>query len=105
MTEVDLAVGIRGTIVQMIFRRTFSRFSNTLIYADFLPEFEPFCLVLRQIRLHGEAGFRQIQRVFQFRGHARSLSTPHTKKAGNFIIGDGFPHITISVVLSSFARI
>jgi hypothetical protein len=43
---------------------------------------------LRQIRLHGEVGFRQVQRVFEFRGHARSLSTP--EKAGNFIIGDGF---------------
>jgi hypothetical protein len=43
---------------------------------------------LWQIRLHGKVGFRQIQRVFEFRGHARSLSTP--KKAGNFIIGDGF---------------
>jgi hypothetical protein len=45
---------------------------------------------LRQIRLHSEGSLRQIHGVFEFSGHARSLSTPHRKKAGNFIIGDGF---------------
>src|SRR5215469_6479751 len=90
VAEVDLAVGIRRAVVQQVLGSTFSRFSNSLINADFLPEFQPFWLVLWQIRLHGEASFRQVQGVFPFRGHARSLSTPHSKKAGNFIIGDGF---------------
>src|SRR5579884_24369 len=88
VAEMDFTVGVRRSVVQQVGRRIFARLSDTPINADLAPEFEPFWLILRQVRLHGEVGFRQIQRVFQFRGHARSLSTP--EKAGNFIIGDGF---------------
>jgi hypothetical protein len=45
---------------------------------------------LRQICLHTEGSLRQIYGVFEFSGHARSLSTPRSKKGRNFIIGDGF---------------
>ena len=70
VAKMDLAVGVRRTVVQQILRRVLARFANTLINADFLPQLEPFGLVLRQICLHGEVSLRQVQRVFEFRGHS-----------------------------------
>jgi hypothetical protein len=84
--------------MQQVLRRIFARFANALINASFFPKVEPLGLVLRQIRLHGELCPRQIQRVFQFRGHARSLSTPRVEKKGNFIIGDGFNGLALANV-------
>lgn len=97
---MDFAIGIGGTIMEKVLRRAFSRLANAPVNADFVPEFKAFGLILRQIRLHSEAGFRQIDRVFQFGGHAQSLSTPQSKKAGNFIIGDGFNYSAGSGVLA-----
>src|SRR6185437_4925557 len=69
VTKMDFAVSIWRSIVQQILRPTFAGLANALINADFAPEIEPLGLVLRQVRLHGEVGLRQIERVFEFGAH------------------------------------
>ena len=64
-TQVNLTVGIRGTIMESVSRGVLAHLTNPGIEAARFPFFKHFGLVLRQVRLHREGRARQIERIFQ----------------------------------------
>ncbi len=60
--QVNRAVGVRRPVVQDIDGLPFVRLADAVVEPRFLPMFEHFGLVFRQVRLHGEVGLGQIQR-------------------------------------------
>ena len=65
VTQVNVAVGIRRTIVQNIRRLTGAGLANLLVDSGLLPLFQQLRLQLRQVGLHGEGGLRKIDGFFQ----------------------------------------
>ena len=86
MAHVDLAVGIRGPVVQYEFGRPGARIAQLLVDALFIPLPGPSGLALGQVAAHGEGCFRQIQgaAVVDFFGHeAVAASCSAGDKKGN----------------------
>src|SRR5947207_2143975 len=65
MAFVDCAIGIGWPIVKDIDRRALANLANLAVNSHLFPFFEPFGLVLRQVRLHGKISLRQIQGSLQ----------------------------------------
>ncbi len=68
------AVRVWRTIMQYIFLRASAGFANLRVNPHLLPRLEQLRLVLRQVRLHGETGFRKIQRLLKFERLAHRYS-------------------------------
>ena len=62
MADVDAPIGIGRAIVQQVARPAFPCLLNLLVEPFLLPPGEQFRLPLRQIRLHREIGFGEIER-------------------------------------------
>ena len=67
-SEVDLAVRVRGAIVQDEFRRAFTALRDLPVEVHGLPPGEPLRLGRREVGLHREVGPRQIDGVLPL-GH------------------------------------
>ena len=63
--QVNLARGIRRSVVQHKKRCTRARFQNALVEARRFPRRQLLRLALRQLCLHREVGLRKIQRLLQ----------------------------------------
>jgi hypothetical protein len=75
MTDMNIPVGIRRAIMQDEFLLALTCLADALVKFFILLGFQPAWLTLGEIATHGEAGFRQVKRVFGFVGHERvSLS-------------------------------
>ncbi len=72
--QVDGSAGVRGPVVQDIAGRAFPGVPDALVDPHLLPALQHFGLVLGQVGLHGEGGFRQIDGRFQFKRH--SVASP-----------------------------
>src|SRR5579859_661060 len=66
MAFMNRAVRVWRSVMQNVTRETAARLADLRVNIHLLPAFEPFGLVLRQIRLHGEVGFRKIEGLLQF---------------------------------------
>ena len=62
--QMDVAVGIGGTIMQDIDFPSFRNIADLLINVYFLPHFQHLRFFFREIGSHGKVGFRKIQTVF-----------------------------------------
>jgi hypothetical protein len=62
--EVDVAAGVRRTIVEHELRRALSGGTDPSVQIHLRPSGERFWLACRQVRLHREAGAGEIQRIF-----------------------------------------
>ena len=60
VADVDMAVGVGGTVVEDVFRLFLAGFDQLFIEGHLLPLSEDFQLLLGQIGLHGEVGYRQV---------------------------------------------
>ena len=74
VSKVQRTIGVGRPIMQDIAGKALARFLNALINALFFPASQDFRLILWQIRLHGEVGFGQIQRMFQLERHSGIFS-------------------------------
>ena len=61
VAEVDGAVGVGRAVVEDVLGGSGAGGADLVIQMLFLPAFEACGLILRQIRLHGEGGLRQVQ--------------------------------------------
>ncbi len=66
MTNVNIAIGIRGAIMQNEFFSTFACFPNFLVKLLRLPLRQPCRLTLRQVAPHGKNWFQANSTVFIF---------------------------------------
>ena len=64
-SQVNAPVGIGRPIVQYPHGFTRARGANLRVKAFFFPPFDEFGLGLRQVSLHGEGGFGQIDGLLQ----------------------------------------
>src|SRR5438477_9678190 len=71
---MNFAVGVGRPVMQNVNRGAFAGLADALVDALLLPASQHLRLVERQVGLHGEAGARQVQRVFQLQRRAHSLS-------------------------------
>ena len=65
--QMDFAGGVGRAVVQDEERRAGARFQDAAVEPHLLPGGQLLRLALRQLRLHGEIGLRQIQGAFQVR--------------------------------------
>ena len=75
VAQMNFAVGVGRPVMQNVNRGAFAGLTDALVDGLLLPAGQHLRLVERQVGLHGEAGARQIQRVFQLqrRAHAGSM--------------------------------
>ena len=71
---MDRPAGVGRTVVQDVLRRALARLPDAVINPHLLPAFQGFGLILGQVGLHGEGGFRQIDRHLQIEWH--SVTSP-----------------------------
>ena len=74
MTQVDGPVRIGRPIVQDVRRCACPRFTNAVVEPHLLPASQSFWLILRQVCLHREGSFGQIDSGFQVQRHALAFS-------------------------------
>ena len=74
--QVDRSAGIGRAVVQNVgaFSRPFAGLADAVVDSHLLPAGEHFGLVLGQVGLHWEGGFRQIDGSFQVERHSVGLS-------------------------------
>ncbi len=68
VADVDVAVGVRGAVVQHEFLRAAARRADRLVDLLFLPLLDPQRLALGQVAPHRERGVEQVDRVFVLLG-------------------------------------
>jgi hypothetical protein len=66
VADVDVAVGVGGTVVEYVARLALTRLGKLAVEAGLAPPFEDLQLFLGEIGLHGEIGDRQVEGVFVF---------------------------------------
>ena len=67
---MDGAVRVRRAVVQNVLWRALTDLANALVEPHLLPSLQNFGLIQGQIRLHGKAGFGQINGGLQIGRHA-----------------------------------
>src|SRR4051794_29328267 len=85
VAEMDVAVGVRRTVMEYVLRLSGACFANLTVNAPRFPALEQARLELRQVRLHRELCLWKIDRLFQvsYRGfHIVSGGKPYGNKAG-----------------------
>ena len=64
MAHVNVAVGVRGAVVQNEFACAFAGLADGLIHAAFFPVGDPAGFALGEVSPHRKGCVRQIQRIF-----------------------------------------
>ena len=81
---MNRTIGIRRTIVQHVDGRPLARLANALVNPHLFPTGQYLGLVLRQVGLHRECGFRQIDSGFQIERHSlvfsQMIDFPHYRE-------------------------
>ncbi len=64
MADMDIAIGVRGAIMQNEFGAARGHFPHLRLQIHLFPMSKPLRFTLRQISLHGKGGAGKIQRLF-----------------------------------------
>src|SRR3990172_1720164 len=64
MTDMDIPIGIRRTVMEDVLPASFASFPQSLVHIPGLPPLEHDLFHLSKVCLHREIGLRKIERLF-----------------------------------------